>query len=480
MQPFKIQSPTLSLNGVNIDTSQQGKLVIPGITRAGTSVAIEVNDSSDQTHSWGVGADYTQLVIIDGYQFAVLNGDVVSPIVGWEAATYAANAIDGEGYIDGISVVTGGAGYTGEAVTYSQTMWATYAPMSDPIANFGAGSWLQIPFAVRCGAGEIVSEFGSGSGSGLVQRSVNYPTGQSGDTAGTMALDPSGNVYVCTADYSQNEPQGYTVVASESYNISQSTNGTDMVLTVVKGTWSGLDTRMASLGSPVLVGWQLSQNNATDGYARECVAADAGANWTFTWQYVSGQDNASFSQNDEFELTYTLPQAVIWTQSNLGDLFASGDLISNRQDMIGGESVAVLGNNNFDMFVQSNQDHSFAEVWLHNNDTSAPRADINVRAAAPDWGPEGIKTWSFDAQGGLTFPDNTTQTTAYTGQSGSSAGELYIFVNADGTVITSTDGITWGQPQASGVPGCGDGTNPGTEGGIGKAEVHGGDRKSVV
>lgn len=162
MQPFKIQSPTLSLNGVNIDTSAQGKLVIPGVTRAGTSVAIEVNDTGDQTDTWGQ-FNPSDLTVIDGYQFAVLNGDLQAQ-VGWTAATYVVDAIDGDGYIDGITVTAGGAGYTGEAVTYSQQMLVTNYP--DPINNFDPGVWTWIPFAVRCGAGEIESEFG-GSGSGI-------------------------------------------------------------------------------------------------------------------------------------------------------------------------------------------------------------------------------------------------------------------------------------------------------------------------
>ena len=38
MKPFEIQSPTLSINGVKIDTSAQGKLVVPGVTRAASKI----------------------------------------------------------------------------------------------------------------------------------------------------------------------------------------------------------------------------------------------------------------------------------------------------------------------------------------------------------------------------------------------------------------------------------------------------------
>jgi hypothetical protein len=77
--------------------------------------------------------------------------------------------------------------------------------------------------------------------------------------------------------------------------------------------------------------------------------------------------------------------------------------------------------------------------------------------------------WLFGPDGELQFPDGSVQTTAYTGQAGGGSGELYIMANVDGNIITSTDGVTWGNPVPSGVP-----TTGGPGGGIGKLEVHGG------
>ena len=65
---------------------------------------------------------------------------------------------------------------------------------------------------------------------------------------------------------------------------------------------------------------------------------------------------------------------------------------------------------------------------------------------------DGANTWRFGTDGSITFPDNTVQTTAYTGQTNSS-GELYIMANADGNIVTSTNGIDWTAPQASGMNG---------------------------
>lgn len=164
MKPFEIQSPSLSINGVLIDTSVQGKLVIPGVTRASTSVAIEVDDTEDQTQSWG-----SIPTVIDGYHYAVLNGEILGGgQQGWSPATYEVEELDDDGYIDDINVVDGGAGYTGEAVTYSRVMFGTNT--SDPINNFDPQNWVEIPFRVRCGAGEIESEFSGGGGASALEQ----------------------------------------------------------------------------------------------------------------------------------------------------------------------------------------------------------------------------------------------------------------------------------------------------------------------
>ena len=58
--------------------------------------------------------------------------------------------------------------------------------------------------------------------------------------------------------------------------------------------------------------------------------------------------------------------------------------------------------------------------------------------------------WLFNTSGGLEFPDGTTQTTAYTGQSGGGgtiAGTTYyVMANSSGEVLTSTDGVSWSEP----------------------------------
>jgi hypothetical protein len=75
---------------------------------------------------------------------------------------------------------------------------------------------------------------------------------------------------------------------------------------------------------------------------------------------------------------------------------------------------------------------------------------VEIGANARDSG--GSHVWRFETDGSIRFPDNTVQTTAYTGQT-SSSGELYIMANVDGDIVTSTNGIDWTAPQASGMNG---------------------------
>lgn len=388
---------TVYVGNAAIKTTATGNLILPGLTRAVASSAYaeEVEDTGDQTHSFT-----TTPTVIDNARYELLTGGQVSSFT---PAEYSVDALDGEGFIDGISIdrVNRGVGYAGDvAALAEQGMWATEA--ADPINNFNISDWIQIPFRVRSRAGESEFEFntgGSGTGDitfdghtisstdnvvnidaseyaqiqsnnnyiwvdnsgahievsnggtfefervggitrlrlpeggdivdflgtsvlgggsgGVVERTVNYPKGETGDTAGTLALTPDDNLYICIADYAAVQAVEYDQEpASENYDKAQSINGTDMVFTLAVGEDPTLDTLMQYLTLPS-TDWQIS-GNATDGYVRDCVAEqrDAG-HWTFTWQYVSGQDNTSFSQGDQFSLYYTA-QPDIWQLVNTG------------------------------------------------------------------------------------------------------------------------------------------------------------------
>ena len=52
-KPFEIQGQTLKIGGTELNSSTDGKIVIPGVTRATGYQAYEVEDTDDdQTQTW--------------------------------------------------------------------------------------------------------------------------------------------------------------------------------------------------------------------------------------------------------------------------------------------------------------------------------------------------------------------------------------------------------------------------------------------
>ncbi len=132
-----------------------------------------------------------------------------------------------------------------------------------------------------------------------------------------------------------------------------------------------------------------------------------------------------------------------WSFANDGilSLPEGGDIRdSNGSSVLGGGGGADTGNVVFDgdqLYVGGT---GFLD--LKNNDNQVELGSNNTGSLILSVD-EGTQRWEFDNDGGLTFPDGTTQTTAYTGQSGGSTSTLYVAVNNDGRAFTSTDGLSW-------------------------------------
>lgn len=146
---------TVYVGNAAIKTTTSGNLILPGVTRpvASTAFVEEVEDEGDQTHSFT-----TNPTIIDNAHYSFLDGNFQN--LSFTPATYSSTGIDGEGYIRNITIDTAGSGYSGRVAELAeQDMWATEA--ADPINNFVAGDWTQIPFRAETRAGESEYEFDS-------------------------------------------------------------------------------------------------------------------------------------------------------------------------------------------------------------------------------------------------------------------------------------------------------------------------------
>lgn len=165
---FKIQSNTFSLNGVPLTSSADGKVVIPGITRASSYQVDEVEEiDEEQTTTWTEGI----IEVIDNAFYQQLLSPDLSLPIGWSPAAYQVELED-DGYIDDISVTFPGALWNELNVTNatSGTMWASaVVPNEYDFNNFDPDDWTAIPFIVTVTASSVESEFEGGNGSPSVE-----------------------------------------------------------------------------------------------------------------------------------------------------------------------------------------------------------------------------------------------------------------------------------------------------------------------
>jgi len=169
-----------------LSESATGKLVVPGVTRATALHANEVEDTGDQTYQFAGLPN-----LLDNIEFMNRNGQY-TPSGSYVPAVYQADALDGEGYVDGISVVSGGTWTQAEADSArNNQMWATTNP--DPYTSWNAGDWFQIPFVVRARADDVEYEFSTGGSPTRLENltDVNIDT----PTNGQALLWDSNNEY---------------------------------------------------------------------------------------------------------------------------------------------------------------------------------------------------------------------------------------------------------------------------------------------
>jgi len=155
IKPFAIQGADLTLGGVNLQAGTTG-VVIPGITHATSYKVEEVNDTGDQTQTFTNGVN----VAIDQVIYAAKVADA-----GADVSSYAVYIVylNDQNYIDAIEVDSRGSYTSGESATNeSNNMWEYNGTDSDPINNFVASDWVQVPFRPKMRAGAVVTEGGGG------------------------------------------------------------------------------------------------------------------------------------------------------------------------------------------------------------------------------------------------------------------------------------------------------------------------------
>lgn len=169
-----------------ISESTTGKLVLPGVTRATTLFADEVEDEGDQTYSFS-----TNPFLLDAYTFGVSTGNITAD-PSYSPAEYDSNGINGDGYINDISVYTPGV-WTQAIADYNRNN-DMYGYIGSNIQEqpFNPSNWVQIPFRVRAKANDVEYEFntgGGGSGAELTSGDNNFTLSNSQNGRLTLSID---------------------------------------------------------------------------------------------------------------------------------------------------------------------------------------------------------------------------------------------------------------------------------------------------
>ncbi len=244
--------------------------------------------------------------------------------------------------------------------------------------------------------------------SGLVERTVNFPTGATGDTRGTIALTPGGTTYICTEDWTDATTgfQGtFTATTTELYNISQSGGSfNSAVLSIVDepelyniiryGIWAE-----GQLTVDAGVAYGGAQNVVNTGWD------DQAGTMSFLWLHRA-EDPSELAQGSSVIFVYTGSgtQPPIWKQLvNLASNgYGDGEINwVNEGDLTVSTTRPTGYTGDCDLNLYAADD-----VWIEaaGDDvviTAANEVRIESNSVNTNY------TWTFSADGGMIFPTLT-------------------------------------------------------------------------
>jgi hypothetical protein len=265
--------------------------------------------------------------------------------------------------------------------------------------------------------------------------------GIEGNTTGQIAADDN-YVYVCTTDWVEADTYSpltfvhednlvdYLLVAATSdvastVVLKPGTIAPEVDFTITDGSVTRTITLVTEIG------------DGQGGVWYECTldgefTSVANTQYKIEFAPVAGDFAAHFTWNGAFQ-----PLVDAHAQGTLAaKLFKSGDntgrVITHAvRDSISNELTITYTGPQFTSFTGMSIVEDQPIIWK--------RIPLNVAA---DRLVNGDFEITINSNGGLTFPDGTTQTTAYTGEAGITK---FVAVNNDGVISGSDDGITWNE-----------------------------------
>jgi len=425
---FEIQGSTLRIGGVDLEAGRVA-VVIPGVTQATTYGVEEVNDTDgEQTITFTEPPIIIDIVIFNDY---VNNGSTAM------RAEYLAE-LDDDSYIDEIKVISSGV-YLGQdynEIMGANPIYAYTGTAVDPFSPFVQEDWTSIPFRAKMEVGEVENIGGGAANLGDITVEDDSILTLEEGTLGLRSFDGNNETKI--------DLNGYELLlqASDPRSRNYNSGASDWV----SASWvSGEGGSITFTGLEQYVKDFL--NRTLNGAVNIRVQIN-GSGPEYEYFYFNGSDTIVLSGNPE-----TSPTAVTditWLYKIASKIVMypdEGEFVI--QSATGSDLDITAGD---DLFMDANDDINLTgggQIQIRSGtDTVRITTNYDIEANDP------TRTWTFDNNGNLTLPEggdifDSTGTSVLGGTSGPTP--LYITANTDGTVTTSTDGITWTEPFNTGI-----------------------------
>lgn len=393
---FKIQSDTISLNGVSLSSSADGKVIIPGITRASSYIADEVKDydSYDDETVYSSGT----VTAIDQFTYLLYLGNQPAP-EGWVPATYQV-VLDDENKIDKINITSPGAGYPEVAVSVN-TDNIIVSPSGASVAQVdfdSNGDWVSTAFWVKMKPAGIESELGGGGNADTGDITFDATT-ISGPNESTIVIEGKNSNGVVNSKLEINSEVAIAKLESSTSDSASFYNG--------DGLWATANWTVSPFGRG-----QLVFTGAEQLYAFLDSSTNAwnfGSNERFSWNdgepipyqgYSYGGGTVTIDLGPELlpptDPTEVTTLGLFW--DNVSRVSVDSGDFNELEILARGMNIEI--NSTSDVNIEANDDLRLTGrdvVSIRNRSVSDPVTIVTNYDGAS-------QTWSFEADGSLTLP----------------------------------------------------------------------------
>ena len=388
IKPFAIQGADLTLGGVNLQAGAT-TIVIPGVTQA-TDYFVEEVDERDGNNPSTFGSNANAVTVIDNADYVYRSGGA-QPSGSYASAGYSVDELD-DGQIEEINVENQGIFSTADKTrAEAANMWATTTPT--PFVSFNTANWTQIPFRPKMRAGGV--ENVSGGSGGVVEREIEFPAGEEGDTAGTLALIPTGELYLCTANWFDYSGYGGEYSGLETYqNFLPSQTGNVSNAAFILRVDVPQEILYILQSAAIVPGdWSITMDDEGFGGEYTCtdVTFDVDNNPVFFWPYRNGTDPVGIPEGSVFTVSYngTVPQPAIWSEiatgGGVGDRLVNGlnEVVLDVNGNLTAPGDITTGTDG-GRFIQDCDDGTTSMRWINVEQGSTSTQLIRVYTGDPD------------------------------------------------------------------------------------------------